>query len=101
MNNHTTNPSDGVITETSVNETNKFDPIKEQTTMVLEMVREHFEWEITKKKDYIKFLKEEEEKDLKEDKDVKDLLLDEETDLNELRFLCGFVINLQKYREVV
>lgn len=91
---------ENLTTNQSSIETNKFDPITEHTTLVLETIREHFEWEITKKKDYIKFLKEKEEKNPKEDKDLKDLLLDEETDLNELRFLCGFVINLQNLRDV-
>ena len=84
-----TNPTEGVTNQTSVNVTEGFNPISSQTNTVLDMVKKHFEWEIEKKEDFVKFLKKDEEKDL-------EYLKYEETDLFELKYLNDLVINLQQ-----
>jgi hypothetical protein len=89
MNNINNNPTEGVTNQTSVNVTEGFNPITIQTNIVLDMVKEHFEWEIEKKEDFVKFLKKDEEKDL-------EYLKYEETDLFELKYLNDLVINLQQ-----
>ena len=89
MNKHNTNPTEGVTNQTSVNVTEGFNPITIQTNIVLDMVKEHFEWEIEKKEDFVKFLKKDDEKDL-------EYLKYEETDLFELKYLNDLVINLQQ-----
>ena len=45
-----TNPTEGDTNQTSVNVTEGFNPISSQTNIVLDMVKEHFEWEIEKKR---------------------------------------------------
>ena len=86
------NPTEGVTNQTSVNVTEGFHPISSQTELILEMVKQHFESEIERKKDWVKFLKEDYTKNLM-------YLVSEETDLFELKYLNDLVINLQQQLE--
>ena len=86
------NPTEGVTNQTSVNVTEGFHPISSQSELILEMVKQHFESEIERKKDWVKFLKEDYTKNLM-------YLISEESDLFELKQLNDLIIYLQQQLE--
>ena len=84
-------------TEKVVNEKEGFDPIKEQTNIVLDMVKEQFEYDISNKNDFLEVLENVEHKK-KEDYEYIKFLKEERF---HIQFLTDMINNLQRDMEEV
>ena len=91
------NPTEGVTNQTSVNVTEGFNPISSQTNIVLDMVKERFELDISNKNDFLQVLENVEDKK-KEDYDYIKFLKEERF---HIQFLTDMINNLQRDMEVV